>query len=250
MCGHSLRHDRLPAAPAGARGLRPGGQAEGREPGRPDHRRGEDRPDGGALVPLHGGVHADGTRISPSSRSTRASSAPIPSAAMSSPTGMLHARGREETMILGSETLKPMVRALLPKAEITTRPRFSTLSYVGPAKLSRLPPRSAIVAFSAEQVYAVAEMLRRMRGGAAVVMGALSPAHPQRPGRHVSGRRGRLSRRHRRDRHGPQHGRRPCRLRRPLQVRRQAPPAPDRPPKWRRSPAAPAATSATARSAR
>ena len=54
---------------------------------------------------------------------------------------MLHARGREETMILGSESLKPMVRALLPKAEITTRPRFSTLSYVGPAKLSRLPPR-------------------------------------------------------------------------------------------------------------
>jgi ATP-dependent RNA helicase SUPV3L1/SUV3 len=88
---------------------------------------------------------------------------------------MLHARGREETMILGSETLKPMVRALLPEAEITSRPRFSTLSYVGPAKLSRLPPRSAIVAFSAEQVYAVAEMLRRMRGGAAVVMGALSP---------------------------------------------------------------------------
>jgi len=88
---------------------------------------------------------------------------------------MLHARGREETMILGAESLKPMVRALLPKAEIATRPRFSTLSYVGPAKLSRLPPRSAIVAFSAEQVYAVAEMLRRMRGGAAVVMGALSP---------------------------------------------------------------------------
>jgi ATP-dependent RNA helicase SUPV3L1/SUV3 len=88
---------------------------------------------------------------------------------------MLHARGREETMILGSETLAPMVRALLPEAEIIGRPRFSTLSYAGPAKLSRLPPRSAIVAFSAEQVYAVAEMLRRMRGGAAVVMGALSP---------------------------------------------------------------------------
>ncbi|HEX8443913.1 MAG TPA: helicase-related protein [Allosphingosinicella sp.] len=88
---------------------------------------------------------------------------------------MLHARGREETMILGSEALAPMVRALLPKAEIIGRPRFSTLSYAGPAKLSRLPPRSAIVAFSAEQVYAVAEMLRRMRGGAAVVMGALSP---------------------------------------------------------------------------
>jgi ATP-dependent RNA helicase SUPV3L1/SUV3 len=88
---------------------------------------------------------------------------------------MLHARGREETMILGSESLKPMVRALLPRAEIVTRPRFSTLSYVGAAKLSRLPPRAAIVAFSAEQVYAVAEVLRRMRGGAAVVMGALSP---------------------------------------------------------------------------
>jgi ATP-dependent RNA helicase SUPV3L1/SUV3 len=88
---------------------------------------------------------------------------------------ILHARGREETMILGSDTLAPMVRALLPKAQIIGRPRFSTLSYAGPSKLSRLPPRSAIVAFSAEQVYAVAEMLRRMRGGAAVVMGALSP---------------------------------------------------------------------------
>ena len=88
---------------------------------------------------------------------------------------MLHARGREETMILGSESLAPMVRALLPKVDIIGRPRFSTLSYVQPTKLSRLPPRSAIVAFSAEQVYAVAEMLRRMRGGAAVVMGALSP---------------------------------------------------------------------------
>ncbi|MBA3677839.1 MAG: helicase [Sphingosinicella sp.] len=88
---------------------------------------------------------------------------------------LLHARGREETMILGSESLAPMVRSLLPKAEIIRRPRFSTLSYAGATKLSRLPPRSAIVAFSAEQVYAVAEMLRRMRGGAAVVMGALSP---------------------------------------------------------------------------
>jgi ATP-dependent RNA helicase SUPV3L1/SUV3 len=88
---------------------------------------------------------------------------------------LLHARGREETMLLGSSTLEPMVRALIPKAEITTRPRFSTLTYAGSAKLSRLPPRSAVVAFSAEQVYAVAEMLRRFRGGAAVVMGGLSP---------------------------------------------------------------------------
>src|SRR5215213_10086397 len=89
---------------------------------------------------------------------------------------MLRARGREETLILGSESLKPLVRELLPEAEIVTRPRFSTLRYSGSVKLSRLPPRSAVVAFSAEQVYALAEMLRRFRGGAAVVMGALSPA--------------------------------------------------------------------------
>jgi len=88
---------------------------------------------------------------------------------------LLHARGREETMILGSATLEPMVRALIPKAEITTRPRFSTLSHAGICKLSRLPKRSAVVAFSVEQVYAMAEALRRFRGGAAVVMGALSP---------------------------------------------------------------------------
>ncbi|HEX8840309.1 MAG TPA: helicase-related protein, partial [Sphingomicrobium sp.] len=89
---------------------------------------------------------------------------------------MLRARGREETLILGSETLKPIIRELLPEAEVVTRPRFSTLRYAGSVKLSRLPPRSAVVAFSAEQVYALAEMLRRFRGGAAVVMGALSPA--------------------------------------------------------------------------
>ena len=88
---------------------------------------------------------------------------------------LLRARGREETMILGSEALRPMLRALTPDAEIITRPRFSTLTYAGPAKLSRLPKRSVIVAFSAEEVYAVAEMLRRLRGGAAVVMGSLSP---------------------------------------------------------------------------
>jgi ATP-dependent RNA helicase SUPV3L1/SUV3 len=67
------------------------------------------------------------------------------------------------------------VKALVPEAEIVSRPRFSTLSHTAAKKLSRIPPRSAIVAFSAEQVYAIAEMLRRFRGGAAVVMGALSP---------------------------------------------------------------------------
>ena len=88
---------------------------------------------------------------------------------------MLDARGFAETMILGSESLAPLVRKLLPDAEIISRPRFSTLSYGGAKKLSRLPKRSAIVAFSVEQVYTMAEMLRRLRGGCAVVMGALSP---------------------------------------------------------------------------
>jgi ATP-dependent RNA helicase SUPV3L1/SUV3 len=88
---------------------------------------------------------------------------------------ILRARGREETMILGSDSLRPMIRELLPDAAIVARPRFSTLSFAGAKKLSRLPPRSVVVAFSVEEVYAAAEMLRRARGGAAVVMGALSP---------------------------------------------------------------------------
>ncbi|WP_284123862.1 helicase-related protein [Parerythrobacter aestuarii] len=88
---------------------------------------------------------------------------------------LLHARGREETMLLGASTLEPMLKSLVPEAQVETRPRFSTLTHIGARKLSRLPPRSAIVGFSAEQVYTVAEMLRRFRGGAAVVMGALSP---------------------------------------------------------------------------
>ena len=88
---------------------------------------------------------------------------------------LLHARGREETMLLGSATLEPLAKSLVPGIEMVERPRFSTLSHAGSIKLSRLPPRSAVVAFGAEQVYAMAEMMRRFRGGAAVVMGALSP---------------------------------------------------------------------------
>ncbi len=88
---------------------------------------------------------------------------------------MLHLRGTAETMILGAETLRPVLRRLLPDAHIVTRPRFSKLSCVEPRKLSRLPARSAIVAFTAEDVYALAEALRRHKGGAAVVMGGLSP---------------------------------------------------------------------------
>lgn len=88
---------------------------------------------------------------------------------------MLRARGREETMFMGADTIRPMLRRLLPEFEIESRARFSTLSYAGPKKLSRLPRRSAIVAFTANDVYAIAEMVQRRKGGAAVVMGALSP---------------------------------------------------------------------------
>ena len=88
---------------------------------------------------------------------------------------LLRARGRKETLFLGADTMRPRIAALLPKARITTRPRLSTLSYSGPKKISRMPARSAIVAFSADQVYAIAELIRRQKGGAAVVMGALSP---------------------------------------------------------------------------
>jgi len=88
---------------------------------------------------------------------------------------LLRARGTQETMFLGSDTIRPIMRQLLPDATFIARPRFSDLSYTGPRKLSRLPRRSAIVAFSAEAVYGLAELIRRQRGGAAVVMGALSP---------------------------------------------------------------------------
>jgi ATP-dependent RNA helicase SUPV3L1/SUV3 len=88
---------------------------------------------------------------------------------------LLHARGQEETMFMGAETIRPLLRSLVPAADIVSRPRFSTLSYAGPGKLSRLPPRSAIVAFSVADVYAIAELIRRERGGTAIVLGALSP---------------------------------------------------------------------------
>lgn len=88
---------------------------------------------------------------------------------------LLHARGRFETMFLGAGTMEPLMRRLVPDAEIVTRDRLSVLSYAGSKKITRLPRRSAVVAFSTERVYAIAELLRRQRGGAAVVMGSLSP---------------------------------------------------------------------------
>ena len=88
---------------------------------------------------------------------------------------MLNRRGREETLVLGAQTVRPMVERLLPGAHVLTRPRLSQLSFAGEKKITRLPRRSAIVAFSAEEVYSIAELIRRQRGGAAVVLGALSP---------------------------------------------------------------------------
>jgi ATP-dependent RNA helicase SUPV3L1/SUV3 len=88
---------------------------------------------------------------------------------------LLRSRGRSETMMLGSETARSLIQKLLPDTRFVNRPRFSELSWTGSKKITRLPRRSAIVAFSADQVYAIAELIRRQRGGAAVVMGALSP---------------------------------------------------------------------------
>lgn len=88
---------------------------------------------------------------------------------------LLNARGEEETMFLGSDTMRGIIQRFVPKAWFITRPRFSDLAYTGSKKLTRLPRRSAVVGFSADDVYGIAEVIRRQRGGAAVVLGALSP---------------------------------------------------------------------------
>ncbi|CDZ52533.1 helicase-related protein [Neorhizobium galegae] len=88
---------------------------------------------------------------------------------------ILHLRGRDETLLLGAATMRPILERLLPGITVVERPRLSQLFYSGQKKITRLPQRSAIVAFSADEVYAIAELIRRQRGGAAVVLGALSP---------------------------------------------------------------------------
>ncbi len=88
---------------------------------------------------------------------------------------LLNMRGQHETLFLGSDTMKGAISQLVPKAQYVHRERFSELTYAGEKKISRMPARSAIVGFSVENVYAIAELLRRQKGGAAVVMGALSP---------------------------------------------------------------------------
>lgn len=88
---------------------------------------------------------------------------------------ILNLRGRSETLLLGAATVRPLLEKLIPGLNVVTRPRMSVLAYAGSKKVSRLPPRSAIVAFSSEEVYGIAELIRRQRGGAAVVLGSLSP---------------------------------------------------------------------------
>lgn len=88
---------------------------------------------------------------------------------------LLHARGLHETLFLGSDTMRGRIASLIPGAQFLRRERFSRLSYSGARKISRMPARSAIVGFSTDDVYAIAELIRRQKGGAAVVMGALSP---------------------------------------------------------------------------
>ena len=88
---------------------------------------------------------------------------------------LLHARGRSETLLLGAQTMREPIADLIPGANFISRPRLSKLSYSGQKKITRLPQRTAVVAFSATEVYAIGELIRRQRGGAAVVLGALSP---------------------------------------------------------------------------
>jgi len=88
---------------------------------------------------------------------------------------LFHARGLNETLLLGAATMRDAIREILPAANLVSRPRLSQLTYAGDKKITRLPRRSAIVGFSANDVYAIAELVRRQRGGAAVVLGALSP---------------------------------------------------------------------------
>ncbi|MDG1472674.1 MAG: helicase-related protein [Ascidiaceihabitans sp.] len=88
---------------------------------------------------------------------------------------LLRARGLQETQFLGADTMRSAIAELVPEATFMRRERMSELTYSGPKKISRMKPRSAIVGFSVENVYAIAELIRRQKGGAAVVMGALSP---------------------------------------------------------------------------
>ena len=191
--GPRVRHHRLPAAPAGARELRPHGGPEGRPPRRADHRRGEDRPArarAGSPAPSR---RCRWTAPPSSSRWTRSSSAPTPTAATSSPTGCCT---RAAWWRPCSSAPRPSARCctrLVPQAHVETRPRLSQLTYAGPAKLTRLPPRTAVVAFSRRRGLrhrrADPPPPRRLRGGDGPAV-ARAPATPRwrctRTGRSIS----------------------------------------------------------------
>mgnify|MGYP003344239137 FL=1 len=88
---------------------------------------------------------------------------------------LLNMRGDKLTMFLGSNIMQNIIQKFVPEIEFIFKDRFSKLSYSGHKKISRLPGRTAIIAFSVDEVYALAEFVRRQRGGAAIVMGSLSP---------------------------------------------------------------------------
>jgi ATP-dependent RNA helicase SUPV3L1/SUV3 len=88
---------------------------------------------------------------------------------------LLNSRGEKLTMFLGSQVMKNIIQDLVDNVEFEKKERFSKLSYSGYKKISRLDRKTAIIAFSIEEVYAIAELVRRQKGGAAVIMGSLSP---------------------------------------------------------------------------
>ena len=140
------------------------------------HRRGADRAGARRLL----GLHRRGDAARPRRRVPRGGRdpalPPTPTAATSSPTGCCTRAACTRRCFWAPTPCAPAIAQPGRRArEFLRRERFSKLTYTGPRKISRLPPRSAIVAFSADDVYAIAELIRRQKGGAAVVMGALSP---------------------------------------------------------------------------
>ena len=88
---------------------------------------------------------------------------------------LLNARGDKMTMLLGSHAMKSVIASLIENVEFVSRERYSKLTYSGYKKISRLNPKTALIAFSVDEVYAIAELVRRQKGGAAIIMGSLSP---------------------------------------------------------------------------
>ena len=175
MLGALVRHHRAAAAAAGARGLQQGassGSAPRRSRSSPARRRSSRRTRASGSRPSR---RCRAISTSPSSPSTRCSSAPISSAAMSSPTACSTGAAARRRWCSAPRPCGRWSSGCCRAPHVLTRPRLSQLTFAGEKKITRLPRRSAIVAFSAEEVYAIAELIRRQRGGAAVVLGALSP---------------------------------------------------------------------------